>query len=116
MRDDRSSSRSNVVQISDEVSGRTDQVSEALDDEFGLQKLSIVSRGERLVIARELSPPEREHLADELGKALSDVKPAKVTPFDQVKPVIERNERQTRLQAALKVTASLKQMSLLDYL
>jgi uncharacterized membrane protein len=45
-----------------------------VDDEFGLQKLSIVSRGERLVIARELSPPEREDLADELGKALSDVK------------------------------------------
>ncbi len=44
------------------------------DDEFGLQRLSLTSRGESVVIARELSPPERESLADELGRALSDVK------------------------------------------
>ena len=44
------------------------------DDDFGLQKLALVSRGERLVIAGELSPPERESLADALGKALADVK------------------------------------------
>ena len=44
------------------------------DEEFGLQKLALVSRGERLVIAGDLSPPERESLADALGKALADVK------------------------------------------
>jgi uncharacterized membrane protein len=44
------------------------------DEDFGLQKLALVSRGERLVIAGELSPPERESLADALGKALADVK------------------------------------------
>ena len=44
------------------------------DDEFGLQKLELASRGRSLVIARDLSPPERETFADELGRALSDVK------------------------------------------
>lgn len=44
------------------------------DDEFGLQKLALVSRGQRLVIARDLSPPERESLAEALGKALAEVK------------------------------------------
>ena len=44
------------------------------DDEFGLQRLALISRGERVVIARDLSPPERESLADALGRALSDVK------------------------------------------
>jgi uncharacterized membrane protein len=33
-----------------------------------------VSRGERVVIARDLSPPERESLARELSRALADVK------------------------------------------
>jgi uncharacterized membrane protein len=44
------------------------------DEDFGLQKLALVSRGERLLIAGDLSPPERESLADALGKALADVK------------------------------------------
>jgi uncharacterized membrane protein len=44
------------------------------DADFGLQKLALVSRGERLVIAGELSPPERESLADALGNALAEVK------------------------------------------
>jgi uncharacterized membrane protein len=44
------------------------------DDDFGLQKLALVSRGERLVIAGDLSPPERESFADALGRALADVK------------------------------------------
>ena len=44
------------------------------DEDFGLQKLALVSRGERLVIAGDLSPPERESLADALGKALAEVK------------------------------------------
>jgi uncharacterized membrane protein len=44
------------------------------DDEFGLQKLEVASRGQSVVIARDLSPPERESLADALGRALSDVK------------------------------------------
>ena len=44
------------------------------DDEFGLMKLAVVSRGERVVIASDLSPGERESLADAFGKALADVK------------------------------------------
>jgi uncharacterized membrane protein len=44
------------------------------DDEFGLQRLALISRGQRVVIARDLSPPERESLAEALGRALSDVK------------------------------------------
>ncbi len=44
------------------------------DDEYGLQRLALVSRGESLVIARELSPPERESFAEELSRALSRVK------------------------------------------
>ena len=44
------------------------------DDEFGLQHLALISRGERVVIARDLSPPERESLANALGRALSDIK------------------------------------------
>lgn len=44
------------------------------DEEFGLQRLALVSRGQHVVIAGALSPPEREHLADELGQALAQVK------------------------------------------
>jgi uncharacterized membrane protein len=44
------------------------------DAEYGLQTLSLSSRGQHVVIARDLSPPERADLADELGRALSDVK------------------------------------------
>ncbi len=44
------------------------------DDEFGLQRLAVTSRGERVLIARDLSPGERETLADALGRALADVK------------------------------------------
>jgi uncharacterized membrane protein len=45
-----------------------------VDDEFGLQRLALASRGESIVIARDLSPPEREDLAEAFGRALSDVK------------------------------------------
>ncbi len=45
-----------------------------VDDEFGVQELSLTSRGEHVVIARELSPPERETLAEAFSRALSDVK------------------------------------------
>ncbi|QFU17561.1 DUF2244 domain-containing protein [Microvirga thermotolerans] len=44
------------------------------DDEFGLQELALVSRGQHVVIAHDLSPPERESLAAAFGRALSDVK------------------------------------------
>ncbi|WP_134496927.1 DUF2244 domain-containing protein [Microvirga pakistanensis] len=45
-----------------------------VDDEFGLQKLALTSRNQRVVIARDLSPEERETFADAFGRALSDVK------------------------------------------
>lgn len=43
-------------------------------EEFGLQHLALVSRGQEIQVARDLSPGEREHLADEFGKALARVK------------------------------------------
>lgn len=45
-----------------------------VDDEYGVQKLALASRSERVVIARDLSPAERETLADAFTRALSDVK------------------------------------------
>lgn len=44
------------------------------DDEYGLQRLIIVSRGQRIDIARDLSPAERQSLADALGRVLAEVK------------------------------------------
>ena len=44
------------------------------DDEFGLQSLALASRNQRVVIARDLSPEERESLAQAFSRALSDVK------------------------------------------
>jgi uncharacterized membrane protein len=45
-----------------------------VDDEYGMQRLSLTSRNEHVVIARDLSPPERETLAEALSRALADVK------------------------------------------
>jgi uncharacterized membrane protein len=44
------------------------------DDEYGIQKLALTSRNEHVVIARDLSPPERETLALAFSRALADVK------------------------------------------
>jgi uncharacterized membrane protein len=44
------------------------------DDEFGLQRLWLISRGEQVALARELSPPERETFAAAFGTALMRVK------------------------------------------
>lgn len=44
------------------------------DDEYGLQRIALVSRGQRIVIAGDLSPVEREDFADAFGTALSSVK------------------------------------------
>lgn len=43
-------------------------------EEFGLQRLTLVSRGQQIVIAGELSPEERAHFADEFGAALNRAK------------------------------------------
>ena len=45
-----------------------------VDDEYGIQKLALTSRNKHVVIARDLSPPERETLAEAFGRALADVK------------------------------------------
>ncbi|NBJ11704.1 DUF2244 domain-containing protein [Microvirga arsenatis] len=45
-----------------------------VDEEYGMQSLALASRNEHVVIARDLSPPERETLAEALGRALADVK------------------------------------------
>jgi uncharacterized membrane protein len=44
------------------------------DEEFGLQRLCLMSRGERVVIAGALSPAERESFAEAFGQALAQVK------------------------------------------
>jgi uncharacterized membrane protein len=44
------------------------------DEEFGMQRLTLVSRGEHIVIASDLSPPERESFAEAFGKALAEAK------------------------------------------
>ncbi|MEZ0169478.1 DUF2244 domain-containing protein [Microvirga sp. TS319] len=45
-----------------------------VDDEFGLQELALTSRNQHVVIARDLSPEERETFADAFSQALSAVK------------------------------------------
>jgi len=50
------------------------RIDREIDDEYGLQHLSLRFRNEQVEIARDLSPPERETLADALGRALADVK------------------------------------------
>ena len=44
------------------------------DEDYGLQRISLESRGQRIVVAGELSPVEREDFADAFGTALSSVK------------------------------------------
>jgi len=44
------------------------------DDEFGLQRLALVSRGESLPIAGFLSPAEKESFAAALGAALGEAR------------------------------------------
>lgn len=44
------------------------------DEDYGLMALAVVSRGERVVVASELSPHERETFADALGDALARAK------------------------------------------
>lgn len=50
------------------------RIEREVDDEFGLQKLALTSRNQSVVFARDLSPAERETLAEAFGRALSDVK------------------------------------------
>jgi uncharacterized membrane protein len=50
------------------------RIDREIDDEYGLQHLSLSFRNEQVEIARDLSPPERETLAEALGRALADVK------------------------------------------
>lgn len=45
-----------------------------IDDEYGMQHLLLTSRNEHVEIARDLSPPERETLAEAFERALADVK------------------------------------------
>jgi uncharacterized membrane protein len=44
------------------------------DEDYGLLELSLVSRGQRTVIASALSPQEREGFAEALGSALAKAK------------------------------------------
>jgi len=44
------------------------------DEEYGLQTLTLVSRREYVVVARDASPTDREEIAQELGRALAQVK------------------------------------------
>ncbi len=44
------------------------------DEEFGLQRLTLVSRRVEVVVARDAAPEQRAEIADGLGKALAEVK------------------------------------------
>jgi uncharacterized membrane protein len=44
------------------------------DEEYGLQTLTLVSRREHVVVARDASPTDREEIAHELTRALAQVK------------------------------------------
>jgi uncharacterized membrane protein len=44
------------------------------DEEYGLQRLTLVSRREQVVVARDASPSEREAVAVGLARALADIK------------------------------------------
>ena len=44
------------------------------DEEYGLQTLTLVSRREQVVVARDASPPERAIVAEGLTRALAQVK------------------------------------------
>ncbi|MCJ2023004.1 DUF2244 domain-containing protein [Methylobacterium sp. J-067] len=44
------------------------------DDEFGLQRLTLVSRRQEVAVARDAGPEERARIADGLSRALADIK------------------------------------------
>jgi uncharacterized membrane protein len=44
------------------------------DEDYGLMRLAVVSRGQSVMIGQALSPAERESFADEFGQALSRAK------------------------------------------
>lgn len=44
------------------------------DEDFGLLDLALVSRGRRVAVARDVSPGERERVAEGLGRALTSAK------------------------------------------
>jgi uncharacterized membrane protein len=44
------------------------------DEDYGLMKLALVSRGQSVPVAQALSPPERESFAEALGGALARAK------------------------------------------
>ena len=46
----------------------------ASDEEFGMTRLAVASRGARLSLGDELSPAERADFADAFGRALSDAR------------------------------------------
>lgn len=50
------------------------RLSRVEDEEFGLRSLSLVSRREEVLVARDASPPEREVVAEGIGRALAQAK------------------------------------------
>jgi uncharacterized membrane protein len=50
------------------------RLEQRVDSDFGMQRLALASRGDEVVIARDLSPGERASIADALGRALAEVK------------------------------------------
>ncbi len=44
------------------------------DDEYGLQRLTLVSRRQQALVARDADPDERARIAQGLGRALAQVK------------------------------------------
>ena len=50
------------------------KIVEVDDEEYGLQRLSLVSRRQQVVVARDAGPDERQRIARGLGRALARVK------------------------------------------
>ncbi|MER2267981.1 DUF2244 domain-containing protein [Methylobacterium oxalidis] len=50
------------------------KIAKVEDDEYGLQRLSFVSRREEVLVARDASPEERARIASGLDRALAAVK------------------------------------------
>jgi uncharacterized membrane protein len=44
------------------------------DEDYGLMRLSLVSRGQSVMVGQALSPAERESFAEQLGGALARAK------------------------------------------
>ena len=60
--------------VLDEQDADTVRLTQVEDEEYGLQRLTLISRREYVVVARDASPDERARIARGLTSALAKVK------------------------------------------